>query len=54
MITISSATLAAVLEILVPIFSTAMKHAPLTQIVKRVVVVQRGTAHTMSSAPATK
>ena len=54
MITILSATLAAALEIPVLTFSTVMKHAPLIQTVKKVDVALRVTAHTMSSAPATK
>ena len=54
MITILSATHAAALEILVPTFSTVIKHAFLIQTVKKVDVAQRGTAHTTSSAPATK
>ena len=53
-ITILSATLAAAPEILVLTSSTAMKHAPLIQIVRRVVVAPRGTARTTSSALATK
>ena len=54
MITILSATLAAALEIPVLTFSTVMKHAPLIQTVKKVDVALRDTAHTTSSAPATK
>ena len=54
MITILSATHAAAPEIPVPTFSIATKHVPLTQTARRVDVALRGTAHTMSSAPATK
>ena len=54
MITILSATHAAAPEIPVLTFSTVTKHASLIQTVRRVDVALRGTAHTTSSAPATK